>query len=491
MSGLWRRTTLIQRVILLGIALAIVGAGALLVGWAKQPQMALLYGGLAPEEAGKIAEKVREDGTPFEVKQGGTAIFVPVDKVAALRLTMASAGIPSGDKGGYRILDDEKIGVSPFAQRVNYVRAIEGELAKTVGMIDGVVSARVHIVKPEASLFADRQKEGSATVVLRSKPGWRPTSGNISAIVHMVAGSVEGLNAQKVVVVDSTGTLLSGETKGESALKADTFLDLKARVEQYLGRKAEDMLAIALGPNRATVRVTAEIDGSGSKSTTETYDPSKRVAIKEDIKSSSAAAAAGGSATPTKEENSTTEYKVSVTTTQLEELPGKIKSLSVAAFVSLNKPAGKDGKSAGPIIPEKDVEEIIRKAVGLTEKDTLKVVNTAFYEAPILETKEEAQGFMNTEFLLEMARRASLGILVIGALIVLRLFRGSKKGVPMAAGVVGQPALEGQGQMNLLGGADQADPEALRAQITHALMEKPEEVKRLFVNWAKSDEERV
>ncbi|MCY2927541.1 MAG: hypothetical protein NT031_19300, partial [Planctomycetota bacterium] len=209
---------------------------------------------------------------------------------------------------------------------------------------------------------------------------------------------------------------------------------------------------------------------------------------KEEVKSSSTPAAAGGAAAPSKEENSSMEYKVSVTTEQKEELPGKIKSLSVAAFVSLNKPAGKDGKSAGPIIPEKDVEDIIRKAVGLTEKDTLKVVNTAFYEAPVPEVKEEASGFMNPDFLLEMARRFSLGILVIGALIVLRLFRGKK--APALAGAVGQAALEGQGQVNLLG-ADHADPDALRAQITHALMEKPEEVKRLFVNWAKSDEERV
>ncbi|MCY2931776.1 MAG: flagellar basal-body MS-ring/collar protein FliF [Planctomycetota bacterium] len=460
MSGLWRRTTLMQRVILLGVALAVVGAGALLV---------------------------REDGTPYEVKEGGTSIFVPVDKVAAMRLAMASAGMPAGDKGGYRILDDEKIGASPFAQRVNYIRAIEGELAKTVGMIDGVVSARVHIVKPEASLFADKQKEGTATVVLRSKPGWRPTNGNISAIVHMVAGSVEGLSSQKVVVVDSSGTLLSGENKGETSLKADTFLDMKARVEQYLARKAEDMLAVALGPNRATVRVTAEIDGTGSKSTTETYDPNKRVAIREEVKSSTSGAggAAGGAG---KEENSSMEYKVSVTTEQREELPGKIKNLSVAAFVSLNK-ADKDGKNAGPIIPEKDVEDIIRKAVGLTEKDTLKVVNTAFYEAPVAEGKEESQGFMSTDFLLEMARRFSLGILVIGGLIVLRLFRGSKKGVALSAAGAAQPALEGGGPVNLLTG--EADPEALRAQITHALMEKPEEVKRLFVNWAKSDEERV
>ena len=157
----WQRMGLIQRVLLLGVLLGCIGAVALLVGWARKPDMSLLYSGLTPEEASKIVEKINEEDIPHELADGGTTIKVPVDKVYSLRLMMASHGLPAGGEGGYQILDKEKIGASPFTQRVNYVRAIEGELVKTVNLLDGVIGARVHIVRPEASLFAGQKKNAS------------------------------------------------------------------------------------------------------------------------------------------------------------------------------------------------------------------------------------------------------------------------------------------------------------------------------------------
>ncbi|MCE5279982.1 MAG: flagellar basal-body MS-ring/collar protein FliF [Planctomycetaceae bacterium] len=493
MGGLLRRLTLVQRVVLLTVVLAVVVACVMLVGWAQQPQMALLYGSLAPEEAAKVVDKVREEGSPFELGQGGTAVYVPVDKVAALRLATASAGLPAADRAGYRILDDEKIGTSPFAQRVNHVRAIEGELAKSLQMIEGVLGARVHVVKPESSVFAGKGKDPSATVVLRLRSGWKLSPANVSAVTHMVAGSIEGMTAAKVMVVDSAGNLLSGEGGDEFTRKADTFLDYKSRVEGYLAKKAEDMLTAVLGPNRVSVRVTAEIDTLNGTQTIETFDPAKRVVSKEEIRSSSGATAG-------KEENITNEYLVSRTVEQRQDLPGRIKSLSVAAFVCLAQapPAGEADKGAAgdkkadkPAagMNEKDVEEIIRNAIGLKESDTLKVVNTAFYEHPA-ETAGQEQGMFTLDFMLELGRRLSLGILVVGVLVALKMMRGPRKNIASQAALADLPsqqALPGGAAGNLLP-SDAADPNALRMQITHALQEKPEEVKRLFLNWAQTQE---
>ena len=161
---LWERTSLIQRVILLGIVLACVGASALLLGWARQPHLVPLYAGLDPEDAAKIVEKIRDEGVPYEVTAGGTAVSVPADQVYTLKLSLAGSGLPAGRAQGYRILDEGKIGTSPFKERVNYIRAIEGELAKTIELLDGVQRVRVHIVRPESPLFAGQQDNSSATV---------------------------------------------------------------------------------------------------------------------------------------------------------------------------------------------------------------------------------------------------------------------------------------------------------------------------------------
>ncbi len=499
LQQIWQRTSLVQRVLLVVILLVCIGAVALLVGWAHQPQMSLLYSGLAPEEAGKIVEKMNDADVPYELTDGGSTIKVPVDQVHSLRLTMASQGLPVGGQAGYQILDKEKIGTSPFTQRVNYTRAIEGELAKTIKLVDGVTTARVHIVRPETALFATQKKNASATVLVRVRPGWRLSPSNVAAITNLVAGSVENLVPEKVVVVDGRGRLLtSGGEGSDLARKANTLLDYKAQVEEYLADKAEKMLAAVLGPNRASVRVDAEIDITGSTETLEKYDADNKVITKEELRSTSTtpASAADGAAkgATTKEEDTITEYLVSRTTSQTTTLPGKIKSMTVAAMVDLSAPAASSEESepaaAAAKITLKDVEDIIRNAVGLKQADALKVVQTTFHQAAKTEgPAEESTGIMSMGFLLEMARRFSLGILVIGVLVAMRVLRGPKK----KAGGSGeaQPALEGQvgGMGNLLpGGLSENDAALMRAQITQTLRDNPDQVKRLFQSWVSSEE---
>ena len=491
LGEIWRRAGLAQRVMLLAVLLACAAAAVMLVGWARQPNMCLLYSKLTPDEAGRIVEKIRDADIPYKLKDGGTTVFVPEEKVYALRLSMASQGLPVGDQVGYRILDEEKIGTSSFTQRVNYIRAVEGELAKTIQLIDTVEHARVHVVRPESTLFQRQESAASATVALRLKGGRRMSQANIAAIVNLVAGAVEGLSPEKVVVVDSRGNLLSTEGGDKLAKKAGTVLNYRTQVEQYLADKAEMLLAAALGPKRARVQVSAIIDIDSVNTTTETYDPAKRVVVEETLKSSSTPSAGGaGKSSGSKEEDIVTKYVPSVTREQTETAPGQVKSLQVAAFVDLSAPEPKEGEEAPPAtkLTIKDVEEIIRNAIGVTANDSIKVVDTKFprSEAELAAAEAKEPGLFSKGFLLNLARRGSLGVLVIGMLLALKMLGGSKK---TSGEGEGAPALESQASQlagMLPGQQVEVNAQALRGQITRALQDNPEEVRRLFLRWAES-----
>lgn len=497
-----------QRILLISVLLACGGAAALLLGWARQPDMALLYTGLDPEDAAQIVEKVRDADTPYELRNGGTAVYVPSDKVYALRLELAGEGLPSGGRQGYHILDTEKIGTSPFAQRVNYARAIEGELAKTILLFDAVAGARVHIVRPEGNLFREGETGASATVALRLRPGRKLSQQNVAAVVHMVAGSVENLSHEDVVVVDSSGNLLSSGADDTFAGTTGSVLDYKSQVEQYLAKKAEDMLTLVLGPGRATVKVDATIETSTVNETVEKYNPEDKVTTKEELMTKSVtggpAPADGGNASNEKEETTTTEYEVGRSVQQTIEMPGKILSLSVAAFVDLSAPepsptgaeASKEGTapassptSPAPQLDAKDVEDVIRNAIGLKEADALKVVSMPFHRpaAPAEEADAES-AFASPQFYLDMARHGSLGVLVIGALLMLKIFGASKRKLEPAPTGAGLEFPAGPAQFLTAGGGAAPNATQLNQRIAAALQDNPEEVKRLFRTWVESEQ---
>ncbi len=486
----WRSAGLIQRVVLLGILLACIGAGVLLVGWARRPEMGLLYSHLEPDEAARIVEKIREAKVVYELKDNGTSIHVPQGEVYSLRLTMAGAGLPTGGQAGYKVLDENRIGASPFIQRVNYIRAIEGELAKTIRLIEGVNAARVHVVRPEATLFTGQQKKATATVALRLRAGWRLSRTNVAAIVHMIAGAVEGLTTTDVVVVDEQGRLYTGAEENELTKGAANILDYKSQVEQYLSEKAERMLTAVLGPNRASVRVSVTLETMSVTRTSEKFDPEGKVVKRETLKTKAlpALSSGGKTATPGKESTTETDYEISKTIEQSTDMPGKVKSKMVAAFVDLTPPPKKEGDDTAPTakLAIKDVEEIIRSALGLTDTDKLKVVDAPFHQANVAAVADTGDEGGGMQFWLDMARQSSLGVLVIGVLLALRIFHGSKKNSA-------SPAVEGQvaSANNLLpgsGGAAEVNTELLRSQITSALQENPEEVKRLFLSWVQNEE---
>jgi flagellar M-ring protein FliF len=488
-SVVWQKIGLVQRALLIGLLLTFIAAGALLTYWARRPDMRMLYQEIAPAEASKITEKISEKGIAYELKNGGTSIYVPREQVYQLRLDMAKEGLPIGEQGGYKIFDNEKIGISPFVQSVNLKRALQEELAKSIQMIDGVVHARIHIVTAEQTLFTSNAGKTTTSVVLRLRPGYKLSSLNIAAITHLVSGSVEGLTSENVTVIDSQGNLLSSESDSTIASGAGTVQDYRERVEQNLASKVEDMLTAVLGPGRATVRVSAIIDMNSVSTVTEKFDP-KGVVIKEEITSGSETgasmpSAAGEPAIPgsvMKDEIIKTDYEVGKTVKQEVIYPGQIKSLKVAAFVDLSVADANDtgsGNSAAKIMQETDVVAIIQNALGLEDETAIKVVDVKFNRPFESLVEEEPSSWPRY---IAIAGQASLGIMSICMLLVLRMFRGGKSKVAKVPKAGELP--EGEEAAGLLSeGKGVPEPLVVRRQIASALEQDPERVKQLFASW--------
>lgn len=491
-GAIWQKIGLVQRFFLVTIVLTFIAVCSLLTHWARKPDLRILYQDLDPEEAAKITEKISEKGVTYELRAGGTSIYVPKEIVYQLRLDMAKEGLPVGDQGGYKIFDNGKIGVSPFVQNVNLKRALQDELAKSIQMIDGVSHARVHIVNSEQTLFTSEAGKTTASVVLKLKPGYKLSPVNIAAITHLISGSVEGLTSENISVIDSQGRLLSGQSDNTIASGAGTVQDYRERVEQNLQDKVEEMLTTVLGPGRATVKVHAVIDTNSISTVTEKYEP-KGVATKEEIKSGSETGAGstsgeGQSITPgstKKDETIVTEFQVGKTVTQQIILPGEVKSLSVAAIVDLspydvNETDAGAGEQTTKIMELSDVETLIENALGLDleGRDSLKVVDVRIPRQEETLVDEEDSGGLDY---IAIVRQGSLGIMAICALLVFRMFKGAKKKVQSEAAVPSLPKAEGSA--GLLPGEAGISPMVFRRQIASALENDPERVRQLFSKW--------
>lgn len=485
-NAVWQKVEPVQRVMLVAIFLTFIAAAGLLTYWVRRPDMRLLYMDLDPEEASRITEKINERGIAYELRGGGASIYVPREEVYQLRLDMAKEGLLAGSRSGYKIFDDQKVTISPFAETVNHKRALQDELVQSIQMIEGVVHARVHIVAPEQSIFASGQENTTASVVLRLRPGYQLSVFNIAAITHLVAGSVEGLKSESVTVVDSLGRLLSRESDQMMNNGAGTVQDYRERVEQNLSEKIEDMLTTVLGPGRATVKVSTVIDMNSTNIVTETYD--KGVPLKEETKSESETGASsipgeGEPAIPgsTKEgETTITEMAVGKTVRQEVVLPGKIVSLKVAAFVDLSNPAADpNDPSTANLMEVTQVEEIIQNALGLEDSSAIKVVNTRFNRPVEADVDEEEVKELN---FVAIAGQASLGIMAVCALLVLKMFSGARKKAMVASAPASLPGGETAAGL-LSAGRGQEEALVLRKQIAGALRSNPEHVKQLFTSW--------
>src|SRR6266542_6309985 len=275
----WKQLGLNQRVSLaLGAGVVLAGLLALTF-WSGRPDFVLLYGKLDDAEAAKVMAALDDAKVPYKSGRGGSSILVPSDKVYQTRAQLAAKGIPRGEGVGFEIFDKPNFGISDFVQRANYLRAVQGELARTISQIDLIESARVMIVMPENRLLVDSQKKPTASVFVRTKSNGQLPASAVSSIRFLVANAVEGLQANSVSIVDNLGNVLSENQENASvAGLSNNQRGARRNLEQYLGRKAEGMLEKALGPGKAIVRVAAEINWDTITRVEEKFDPDGQVA---------------------------------------------------------------------------------------------------------------------------------------------------------------------------------------------------------------------
>ena len=358
---LWKQLGLNQRVSLIVAAIAVTGGMIGVVLWSQRPDYQLLYARMGEKDAAAVISHLQTLNIPHQVTAGGSAVQVPSKMVYKIRMDLAGKGIPSGDGVGFEIFDKGQFGLSDFVQRTNYLRAVQGELARTITQLHGVRSARVMIVQPENRLLLTEQGIKSTASVFVDVGGGRLEVDQVNAIRHLVANAVQGLAPDQVAVVDNRGRTLSEELKQDPMLgSASSQMRYRQQVEDYLSKKVESMLATVIGPGNAVVRVSAEIETEATTLTSEKFDPDGQVVRSqtqtEDMNSTTETRAAGGatgisanipekaagapdanrpvSMSEQNRKNRTTTYEINRTTTSVTRNPGSVKNVTAAVFIA-------------------------------------------------------------------------------------------------------------------------------------------------------------
>ena len=390
-TNIFNKLSLQQKLVLGGTVGVTVAMLITLLFFLNQPDYVPLYTNLAQDDAAKVVDQLNAQKIPYVIDDNGKVIKVPKDKVYEERLSLASKGIPSSGVVGYEIFDKSTMGMSEFMEKLNYQRALEGELAKTIMEIDGVQGARVHIVIPHKSVFKDEQKLPTAAVVLKLRSGYYLSRNNIAAILNLVSSSVEGLQPGKVTLIDTEGKLLSREEDSDPlAVSSSKQYEIKKSVENYLAQKAQSMLDNVLGYGNSMIEVNADLNFDQVQRTMETYDPNSQVAISEQTIKSTNNGKNLSDSTAQLSQNNITNYDINKTIEKVIQGSGNIQRLSVAAVINDVPKEVKQGDKTKTVYAPRStdqmnkLQEIIKNAVGVdpSRKDQFSIVNIPF------ETKE-------------------------------------------------------------------------------------------------------
>ncbi len=436
-----QRFSLTQLLLMAGIIVLCIVGVMFLSGVFKTISYGTLYSDLPVDEAGEVTARLDEMGVDYKLSDGGTAIKIPSSKVYQTRINLASQGLPTGGSKGYSIFDKTNLGMTDFIQKVNYRRALEGELARTISDIEEVRAARVHIVIPEKRLFAEDQEETTASVVLKLAGSGSLGKRQLSGITHLVASSVEGLEAQNITVIDNWGNLLSSVHGGDPMISLSaTQLEMKKSVESYLEGKAQSILSSALGNSRAVVRVDAELDFDKVSRTMERYDPENTAVRSEERMESRLSdssrttgldtAQAGGNEL---NERIITNYEVSKTIETVASAVGNIKKLSVAVMIDgrYRDVETENGDIQNQYIPRDSAElsqlsSIVQRAVGFdsNRNDEFSIVNLQFDAGNMEEQQQQLDILGQRNFYIEIGKKV---LIALGLIIAFFYVKGKIK----------------------------------------------------------------
>jgi len=395
-----------QRVGILAVVALAVAVVAVTSMWTMAPNFQYLFTDLNETDASLIVQKLKDDRIPYRLVKGGTAVMIPEEKVYEERIALTAQGLPKGGIGkGFSLFDESSFSTTEFVQKINYQRALEDELAKTIMSLEEVDYARVHIAMPKESVFIEDEQPAKASVVIRPKTTRRLNPARVQGIVYLLAKSVRGLEPENISIVDITGKILyEGKQKDDALAIATDRLEARRALENNLETRAQEMLEKIVGPGAAIIKVSADINMDMVKSLKDAYDPDLQVTRSEELKNEFGAPLGGAAGIAGTQANLPTgrggpspippgaqsgsssvirNYEITTTKTEHIQAPGEIRRLSVSVVVDGTYKTDKDGKKTyvpRPAGELKDIENAVKQAVGFNadREDLISVANMQF-----------------------------------------------------------------------------------------------------------------
>lgn len=464
-----------QRIVIIAAALLVSGGLYWFAHYRKEADFKPLYTGLAAEDSAAVVQKLKESGVEYRISETGDAVLVPSAKLAEMRLDMAAAGLPKTGRIGFEIFDRNNLGATDFVEHVNYARALEGELERSVSALSEVEQARVHITFPKDSVFLESREPAKASVLVKLRPGAALSPRNVTALQHLLASAVEGLAPEAVSVLDMQGNLLSQPPRPPEEQESEAALEYRHQVERDLVQKIGATLDPLLGRNGYRASVSADMDITSGEQSEETLDPSHSVMVSsqktEDVSTGALSTGVPGTASnlprPTsrpgvsgtsntrRTENITYQSSRLVRTTKLPQ--GDIKRLSVAVLLDQKVSWQGVGSTARRVVTPPDaatlktVHDLVATVVGFSQQrgdqilvDTLPFETTLNQPAPAAPrpaSKPEAgkpapwslgQMLKDPKMLMPIAGGALAALLVV---VVAFLFFRRKRSKPEPAGM--------------------------------------------------------
>ncbi len=417
-----------KRMLIAGVTLVSVIAFAILIFFANRTEYRPLFTNLSAEDAGEIVKKLKDSKTPYQISPDGKGIMVPADKVYEQRLTLASEGLPQGGGVGFEIFDRKNFGMTEFVQKLNYQRALQGELSRTISQMNGVEQARIHLVIPEKSLFKENEKPATASVVLKMKSNRSLRDSEVQGVVHLVSSSIEGMNPDHVTVLDSRGKILSkgNGTSDATAKLTSTMQETQRGYEKNVEERIQSLLDKIVGSGKTVARVSAAFDFKQVERVEEKFDP-ETIAVRSEqrteekggstttatgvpgVQTNLGRTPAGGSASSGggSKNDETLNYEVSRSTAKIIEPVGALSKISVAVLVDGKYDAPAVGAKPGadakpkyvPRSPEElqKIEALVKSAVGFNAErgDQLTVQNVPFQDTGESGVAEESKWWSN------------------------------------------------------------------------------------------------
>jgi flagellar M-ring protein FliF len=468
------------------VAAALIFFFLFIIARATSPAMAPLFTELTLDDSARIVRELETQGIPYEIKGDGAAIMIPKDRIARTRMRLAETGLPRGGSVGYEIFDrTDTLGTTSFVQNVNHVRALEGELSRTIRSIDRIAAARVHLVIPERQLFTRDRQEPSASIVLQVRGTLEMSQ--VRAIRHLVASAVRGLKAERISIVDERGQLLADGSSDATSAGISGFDERNVAFERRLREQIDAIVTSVVGANRARITVSAELDYTRVQQTSDSFDPDARVVrstqTREEQTTTASTANNDGvtvaNELPGNQRNQQQQqqpqqprdnarkteevvnYEITRTTRTETLEPGRVKRVSVAVLVDGVYTKNGNEMTYAPRTKE-DLERIatlVRSAIGFNEKrgDMVEIVNLRFAEPAVIPQAAADTGFLsmlrfNTD---DIMRSVEIGVMLILGLLVLlfvvrplvrRVITPDESAIPLiipaAAPALAPPALE-------------------------------------------------